>query len=122
MSDLEAAFATRWRQLDGPPLEREYRFAAHHVGFGPGIRKRLRKAGLRDWRFDFAHPGARVAIEMDGGTWTRGRHVRGKGYANDCAKLNAAAFLGWRVWRLTSDMLAEDPVGHLEPILEVCDV
>ena len=52
------------------------------------------------------HPG--VAVEVDGGTWTGGRHVRGAGYRRDAEKLNAAAALGWFVYRLTPDM-ASDP-------------
>lgn len=99
-SDLERTFDTLWRQLDGPPLFAEYHFAPD-----------------RDWRFDRCHPYARVAIEIDGGTWNGGRHVTGAGYAKDCIKLNAAASLGWLVFRLTSDML-RDPDQHLQPIID----
>ena len=99
-SDLERTFDTLWRQLDGPPLFAEYHFA-------PG----------RNFRFDRCHPYARIAIEIDGGTWSGGRHTRGAGYRDDCIKLNSAASLGWLVFRLTSDMLRDDPAQHLEPII-----
>jgi very-short-patch-repair endonuclease len=59
----------------------------------------------RRWRFDFAWPGEMVALEIDGGTWTGGRHVRGRGVANDCEKLCEAVALGWRVLRCTPEMV-----------------
>lgn len=53
----------------------------------------------RRWRFDFALPGDRIGIEIDGGVWTGGRHTRGAGFIKDQEKTNAAAVLGWRVLR-----------------------
>jgi very-short-patch-repair endonuclease len=60
----------------------------------------------RKWRFDFCWPVRMLALEVDGGGWTRGRHHRPKGYAKDCEKLNAAVLLGWRVLRVTPQMVA----------------
>lgn len=57
----------------------------------------------RKWRFDRAWPELKIAVEIDGGTWTQGRHVRPVGYAEDCDKLNAAALLGWTVLRFTGE-------------------
>lgn len=61
----------------------------------------------RKWRFDFAWPNedVKLAIEVDGGTHTGGRHVRGAGYAKDCEKSNTAAAMGWTLFRFTSDMI-----------------
>lgn len=83
-SPLESWFLAQWRlQASGYPApEREYRF--HDT---------------RRWRFDFAWPDQRVAVEMEGGVWSRGRHVRGHGYLSDLEKYNAATMLGWRVLR-----------------------
>jgi len=53
----------------------------------------------RLWRFDFAWPDRMIAVEVDGGTWTGGRHVRPAGYQKDAEKLNAAALKGWTVLR-----------------------
>lgn len=100
MTDLEASFDTYWRILEGPDLEREYRFDI-----------------ARRSRFDRAHKLARVAVEIDGGTHSGGRHVRGDGYARDCEKLNRATAQGWAVFRLTSDMLRDAPAQHLTPII-----
>lgn len=51
----------------------------------------------RKWRFDFALPSKKVAIEIDGGVFTAGRHSGGIGQIKDMEKMNAAASLGWRV-------------------------
>lgn len=55
----------------------------------------------RKWRFDFALPDQKVAIEIDGGAWVAGRHNRPVGFERDIEKLNAAAFHGWTVFRAT---------------------
>lgn len=59
----------------------------------------------RKWRFDWAFPADKIAVECNGGVWTQGRHVRGKGYMNDLAKLNAAQIQGWCVLQVTPDQL-----------------
>lgn len=55
----------------------------------------------RRWRFDFAIPEYKIAIEIDGGVWTYGRHNRAQGYIADMAKFNEAAALGWVVLKFT---------------------
>lgn len=102
-SELERVFETRWKQLGGPELKREYRFHP-----------------TRRWRFDFAEPSRKIAVEVEGGTFKdKSRHTTGEGYAKDCIKYNQATLLSWKVFRLTSDMLANDPEGHLQPIIEL---
>lgn len=56
----------------------------------------------RRWRFDYAMPDIKVAIEIDGGVWRFGRHNRPEGYINDMEKLNTAASMGWLVLRFTT--------------------
>jgi hypothetical protein len=46
-----------------------------------------------------------IALEVEGGVWTRGRHTRGKGFLGDMEKYNAAALGGWCVLRVTPDRL-----------------
>lgn len=60
----------------------------------------------RMWRFDFAWPDWRIAVEHEGGTWSGGRHTRGKGFEADCVKYNTATVLGWQVLRFTSDQIS----------------
>ncbi len=56
----------------------------------------------RKWRFDYAIPELMIAIEYEGGIFKKGRHVRGKGYTDDCEKYNEAALRGWKVLRFTT--------------------
>lgn len=63
----------------------------------------------RKFRFDFAIPSHKIAIEVEGAVWSGGRHVRGTGYNKDCEKYNLAACHGWRVLRYTTDMIRRNP-------------
>ena len=87
MSDAQALLVWQCERLGLHPVK-EYRFHP-----------------TRLWRFDLAFPEQRVAVEIDGGVWSGGRHVRGGGYIADCEKLAEAAILGWRVLRVTPDMI-----------------
>lgn len=99
-SDLEDKFAALWESLVGDPQpEREFYFHPE-----------------RRWRFDFAFPSSRVAVEMEGGTWTGGRHARGSGVAGDCEKYNAATMLGWSVLRYTTTDIRVKPVQVVEEV------
>ena len=91
--------------LTGLHWTAEHPFAAIHVGEGPGIRERLRQANLRNWRFDFACPDMRIAVEVEGGGWTGGRHTSGVGFAGDLQKYDAAMRLGWSVYRCSPQMV-----------------
>jgi hypothetical protein len=61
----------------------------------------------RKWRFDFAWKdvdykgraitGCSVALEVQGGIWTSGRHTRGAALLKEWEKINEAAILGWRI-------------------------
>ena len=42
-----------------------------------------------------------MALEVEGGVWTGGRHTRGAGFLKDAEKYNTAATLGWRLIRVT---------------------
>ena len=54
---------------------------------------------IRKWRFDFAWPNLSLAIEIEGGLYVQGGHVRGAMYEKNLEKYNAAAELGWLVLR-----------------------
>jgi hypothetical protein len=55
----------------------------------------------RRWRFDWAWISHQVALEIEGGVFTRGRHTRPKGFLGDLEKYNRATQLGWKVFRCT---------------------
>ena len=55
----------------------------------------------RAWRFDVAFLGAKVAVEVDGGVFTGGRHARGAGIEGDHEKVNEGILRGWTIYRVT---------------------
>lgn len=63
----------------------------------PGVIAEHQFAPPRRWRFDYAWPGPRVALEVQGGIWTAGRHVRGAALLKEWEKLNEAAAMGFRI-------------------------
>jgi hypothetical protein len=65
----------------------------------------------RKWRFDLAWPELLIAVEVEGGIWTGGRHVRGEGYEADCEKYNEAQLAGWMVLRFTPGMIKKGNAG-----------
>ena len=70
---------------------------------GVEIVKEFKFHPTRRWRFDYAFPFLMVAVEVDGGVWSGGRHINPAGYINDMEKLNTAASMGWLVLRITTD-------------------
>lgn len=60
---------------------------------------------VRKWRFDLAWPERMVALEVEGGVFTGGRHTTPQGFTNDCTKYNTATLLGWRVLRVTGEQV-----------------
>ena len=59
----------------------------------------------RKWRFDFAWPDKMLALEIEGGLFIHGGHVRGAMYIQNCLKYNEATRLGWAVYRFTPQQL-----------------
>ena len=59
----------------------------------------------RKWRFDYAWPEVKAALEVEGGAYTAGRHTRGKGFIADMEKYNRGVIEGWRIVRCTPDTL-----------------
>ena len=53
----------------------------------------------RRWRFDYAWIDYKLALEVEGGVWTGGRHTTGAGFVKDMEKYNEAARCGWIVIR-----------------------
>jgi very-short-patch-repair endonuclease len=100
-SKLEQIFITRWKQIapDYPMPEPEYYIIPK-----------------RRFRWDGAWPEQKVAIEIQGGTWSGGSHGRGSGIRRDCEKNNLAVAAGWRVFYATTDLLRDDPFTLIEQI------
>lgn len=79
----EAEFVRLLAECGVPAPAKEWAFAKPH----------------RDFRFDFAWPDVRLAVEKEGGAFTGGRHTRGGGFTRDIDKYNLAALEGWTVLR-----------------------
>jgi len=101
VSYLEKLFSFNLQGSGFNCFVQEYKFARVEVGEGAGIRERLKKAGLKDWRFDFADIPNKIAIEIEGGIFVGGRHVNGAGFRADAIKYNEAQILGWTLLRFT---------------------
>ena len=84
----------------GSAPEREFEVQLRATGI-IGYEREYRFAAPRRWRFDFAWPSMKLAVEIEGGIWSSGRHTRGKGFEADCVKYANALVLGWRVLRVT---------------------
>jgi hypothetical protein len=56
----------------------------------------------RKWRFDWAFPALKIAVEYEGIFCKKSRHTSIKGYQGDIAKYNAATVAGWKVIRVTA--------------------
>jgi len=55
----------------------------------------------RKFRFDFCWPHRGLALEVQGGIYSRGRHARPRGMINDMTKFSEAAIIGWRLLLVT---------------------
>lgn len=56
----------------------------------------------RKWKADFVWlTPHKILLEVEGGIWAQGRHVRPEGFTKDCEKYNTAALLGFIVLRVT---------------------
>ena len=97
-ADRAAEFAAVWALLapDAPAPIAEYRFH-----------------GTRRWRFDWAWPLQRIAVEVDGGQFAAfggGRHNTDA----DRTKHNHAAADRWCVLHFSPRQLERDPAGCVE--------
>jgi len=93
-----------------------FEFHCKAVGLCP--EKEYRFHPVRRWRFDYAFPEQMVAVEIEGGVWTQGRHTRGSGFVKDMEKYNAAAELGWLVFRYSPQMVESgEAVAQIEKVI-----
>ena len=75
-----------WANENSLTLESEYKFYPE-----------------RKWRFDWALPAVKVAVEYEGIYSAKSRHTTRSGFVGDVEKYNAATVAGWKVIRLTAD-------------------
>jgi very-short-patch-repair endonuclease len=88
--------------------------AAYWLGVGlPAPITEYKFHPVRRWRFDFAFPDRKIAVEIEGGVFTQGRHTRGKGFSGDMEKYNAAVLLGWKLLRYTPNHVNFNEIREL---------
>lgn len=86
------------------PLVAKFRFQLRAAGIGNYVTE-FRFHPTRMWRFDLAWIEQKLAVEIEGGIWTGGRHTRGGGFSGDCEKYNEAVLNGWKILRFHSGMI-----------------
>lgn len=105
--DREQQFRVMWEKMapaDSIPPEAQYLF--HET---------------RKWRFDFAWPHCRLAVEIDGGIF-QGKatgHRSITGVTKQMEKLNAAAIDGWCVLRYHANDLDQRPVQLIKELSDL---
>ena len=73
----------------------------------------------RKWRLDFAHPGAKVGVEIHGAIFAQGRHNRGKGMQADAEKFNHAAMDGWAIFTLAGkEMISREWIDRIRQTID----
>ena len=89
--------------VDVPMPELEYRFHP-----------------TRKWRFDFAWPDHKFAVEVEGLLYGEGgRHQRSAGFEGDLEKYHNAMDLGWTVYRCSSALIQSGKaVALIEKLLK----
>ena len=94
-SKAEEIFAFHVKLSTLPDPVREHRFS---------------EATKRRWRFDFAWPHFKIAVEIEGlihfgknpdGSTKTSRHQTSRGYQNDLNKYNQGVLEGWHVLRFS---------------------
>lgn len=101
-------------------LEAQFELLLRAAGIG-GYEREYRFTAPRKWRFDFAWPEKMLAVEIEGGIWTQGRHTRPMGYAADLEKYNAAQCMGWRILRYAQPSFNE-PDNILAQVITVLNM
>lgn len=119
----EKKLASRFKELSDDPalrdsdLERTFDTWLSRLGSDLGEpEKNYRFLPNRKLELDRAWPEYRVAVELQGGTWIGGAHVRGGRYRTDCMKLALAQLAGWMLFWVPTDWLEEDPVSVINTV------
>ena len=84
----------------------------------PFLGNKSKNGKYRKWKLDFAIPEIKLAIEMEGGVFTKGRHTRPMGFIKDIEKYNQLTEHGWRLLRYSINEF-KDTTRMIEQI-EIC--
>lgn len=84
-------------------------FILKREGTIPDYVQELQFSNTRKFRFDWAVPSLKIAIEYEGLMSEKSGHTTIHGYTKDCIKYNLAALEGWKVLRYTALNYQEMP-------------
>lgn len=74
---------------------------------------------VRRWRFDLAWENEKLALEVQGGLFKRGRHTNGAALIKEYEKLSNAAILGWRIlYCQPNDLCMSETVDMIKSALK----
>jgi len=100
------AFFAKLKAADIPLPQYEYLFT-HEIGL-----KTMHRA-------DYAWPEFNVALEVEGGIWSNGGHVRGSGKTRDIAKMNLYARAGYRViYCVPKTLCSKETIQTIKDVLK----
>lgn len=113
---------TKAKPCPNPPSVGEETFSLHCKASSIFPVREFKFLDGRKWRFDFAFPDKKIAVEIEGGTrFGKSRHSKGIGFERDAEKYNRAARDGWMVLRYSTRMVVEGKAISevLEAIAEI---
>jgi very-short-patch-repair endonuclease len=84
--------------------ELEFQLYAAHLDEGM-VREFMFLKPRRRYRADFAWPELKLLVEVEGGVYSGGRHVRGKGFTEDLHRSNLAQLENYMILRFTGEQI-----------------
>lgn len=107
MSGLEESLDWQIRAAQLPEPRRQYRFLEN-----------------RRYRADFAWPGLKLLVELQGGKWVPGggAHQRAKRWESDMERMNLAQLHGWILLQFSGDQVRSgEALSWIETAMEMLD-
>ena len=103
-------FEAVWQRCNGPELIKEFKLSS-------AVKEAI-YGEIKEWRNDYLHEPTRTIIELDGGIYNGGRHVRPQGFIEDCVKLNMATMCGYRLIRIPTGFATDNYLSQIIAFLK----
>ena len=90
------------------PYREQYPMFFRLIGDNPSIPDPVEEFKFhptRKWRLDLCWPDHKLALEIEGGVFTNGRHVRPTGFMKDIEQYNALSIQGYGLLRFTPQQM-----------------
>lgn len=119
VTELAQEFDRLTRKAKQEALSNKFKALWDEVTGGEKLIPEYKFHPKRKWLADFYHEGSKGLIEIEGGTYSGGRHVRPGGYGDDVLKYNEAARLGYTLQRITTDQMNAERVAQIAAALNI---